>query len=42
MPVAVAGVTCTMNVTAWPSVDGFAEEVSVTLDTAMATVCVSA
>ena len=41
LPVAVAGVTCTVKVTAWPNVDGFAEEVSVTLDTALATVWVN-
>ena len=41
MPVATDGVTVAVNVTEEPYVDGFADEVSVTVEVALLTVCVS-
>ena len=41
VPVAKEG-TCAVNVTAWPTVDGFAEEVSVTVDITFSTSCATA
>jgi len=41
VPVATDGVTVAVNVTEEPYVDGFADEVSVTVEVALLTVCVS-
>jgi putative methionine-R-sulfoxide reductase with GAF domain len=42
VPVAAAGDTVAVNVTDCPAVDGFTEEVSVTLEAALLTVCATA
>src|SRR5258708_33719260 len=42
VPVADAGVTRAVKVTAWPAVDGFAEEVSATLEIALLITCETA
>ena len=42
VPVAVAGVTATVNVTVWPRIEGLVFDVSVVVDDAWPTVCVRA